>query len=1078
MPENGNRFSFGVPAAMLVCAAAFLGIGAPAASAAPEAGPGFVSKGSFGEFFPLLSETPRTPVALDSNGNVFAGDQLFEEVHVFKPDEASGGESLTQFSVGGSPRNLAIDQSTDALYIDQAGGSVVKRWTSDGSPTPTYTLDPTFEVPQGDGIAVDPTSGDLLVADPGAEGVRRYDSSGTLTATISTASINPSWLLVLPDGSFYVATASGPDLTHFSGTGTLLGTIAGVGSLHGLSYDPGRSVIVASVGSKLVTYSTAGDRLAESGASGGSGIGTAVSPSSRLYEHTASLINFYAPAIVPGVEPPTVSDLTASGFHVETEVDPGEKEGGGVPDGSVVRFEYRLVGDSSWTPTPDQPVTAPGSYGTDIAVEPNRDYEVRAVASNDDISNTSDAVSVTSPVAPPATVTQPPTDLTETSATISGTINPFGLLTTYYFEYGATTAYGSKLPVSIEAPAGKGTVARVFSRELTGLTPGGTYHFRLIATSSAGRTEGVDRSFTTLSSGASPVRAYEQVTPADKEGATIIPNLSFLVAPDGHGFSYTTKGNSQNAPLEPRSLVLRGADDWGAPIAADLPTNQMLRGFFETTNQAVSDDFTKTFNVTNRALTPGATEGGANLYLVDVASGSRRFIASNSSPLAFLHFAAGQAKGKFLAGAPDFSWFLFWSPDPMEPGAPNYAIYRWSEDDGLEIVSVLANGEPSEAAVSGEGVVYEPASADGTKIYYSALGGSEEGVFLREQGKPPVPLAVRPHIDPGPSTPEPPTLLGTSRDGRYAFIGSAEPLTADAPPSGPAAGLYRYDRAEDKFEYLGARIFVEYLNQRRIIRGPLGIAGDGKTIYFGSVDEEGVHPVSVWHNGVFEKVGQNPNREGLRMSTDGRYLVYNEGGSLFRYDADLGTSSCVSCTQDGAPVPFDPSLLRDVDDQGTVYFDSLAPLLSSDVNGAYDVYAFRDGQLSLISPGDAPFPALFAGISEGGRDVFFTTSQKLVGRDNDESVDVYDARVNGGFPAQNPVPGPACRVACGAVPPSPPAGVGGSETLSGSGNVKAHAKKATCGKGKRRQKVKGKSKCVKKKSKKHKASTKKRGGSR
>jgi hypothetical protein len=81
------------------------------------------------------------------------------------------------------------------------------------------------------------------------------------------------------------------------------------------------------------------------------------------------------------------------------------------------------------------------------------------------------------------------------------------------------------------------------------------------------------------------------------------------------------------------------------------------------------------------------------------------------------------------------------------------------------------------------------------------------------------------------------------------------------------------------------------------------------------------------------------------------------------------------------------------------------------------------GCIYLISTGKSKFPSLFADASASGNDVFFFTRQALVGQDKDELQDVYDARVGGGLPAQNPVVVEPCvsTEACHGPAQTPPA---------------------------------------------------------
>jgi hypothetical protein len=106
----------------------------------------------------------------------------------------------------------------------------------------------------------------------------------------------------------------------------------------------------------------------------------------------------------------------------------------------------------------------------------------------------------------PAVTDSAATDLTPSGATLNGTVNPNGAATTYQFEYGATTAYGSTTPATA-ASAGSGTSAVTETASLTGLSASASYHYRLDATNSAGTTDGPDETFTT-SAATPPVSGF------------------------------------------------------------------------------------------------------------------------------------------------------------------------------------------------------------------------------------------------------------------------------------------------------------------------------------------------------------------------------------------------------------------------------------------------------------------------------------------------------------------------------------------------------------------------------------------
>ncbi len=119
----------------------------------------------------------------------------------------------------------------------------------------------------------------------------------------------------------------------------------------------------------------------------------------------------------------------------------------------------------------------------------------------------------------PTVTTEAASSITSTSARLNGTVNPNGLATTYYFDYGTSTAYGSKTAV---ATAGAGTTAKSVSATVTGLGPG-IYHFRLVATSSAGTSTGSD---VTLGSAGPPVVQTGSAQGASTTGVTLTGSVN------------------------------------------------------------------------------------------------------------------------------------------------------------------------------------------------------------------------------------------------------------------------------------------------------------------------------------------------------------------------------------------------------------------------------------------------------------------------------------------------------------------------------------------------------------------------
>jgi hypothetical protein len=227
----------------------------------------------------------------------------------------------------------------------------------------------------------------------------------------------------------------------------------------------------------------------------------------------------------------------------------------------------------------------------------------------------------------------------------------------------------------------------------------------------------------------------------------------------------------------------------------------------------------------------------------------------------------------------------------------------------------------------------------------------------------------------------------------------------------------------------------------------------------------------------------------------------------FVYSTESDKVSCVSCTPSGAPpaIPADipniesswypyttwlPASLNRIlmfrwlaDGGNEVFFDTQQALVPQDANGHTDVYEWEsegtgsctvgvassvnDGCVFLLSGGTSSNDADFMEASEDGGEVFFVSRAQLAPQDGDERLDVYDARVDGGFPVLSL----ACTgTGCQGVPPAPPvfaspasatfAGVANFPhvTVGPSGKLKAKSKATRC----RRGYVKRRGKCVKK----------------
>jgi hypothetical protein len=287
------------------------------------------------------------------------------------------------------------------------------------------------------------------------------------------------------------------------------------------------------------------------------------------------------------------------------------------------------------------------------------------------------------------------------------------------------------------------------------------------------------------------------------------------------------------------------------------------------------------------------------------------------------------------------------------------------------------------------------------------------------------------------------------------------------------------------------------------VKGVVGASEDGSYVYFvamgklaeGAVD--GQPNLYVSHEGgpprfiatLNEEADSGdwtstPAESSAYVTPDGRHLAFTSIESLtgydnddlnsgqpdsevYEYDAEGGSLVCASCEPSGvAPVGgaftgagargtqkiatalYQPRVLSD--EGSRLFFSAPSRSLVSGVGaGSVKVFEYeQDGSGSCAQAGGCVYPIsssaanandIFLDASPSGNDVFFATYDQLVSGDQDNLMDIYDARVEGGFPPVPPAPAPcAASAACqvhGVAPSLPPAG--GSALSVGAGNLPA-----------------------------------------
>lgn len=571
----------------------------------------------------------------------------------------------------------------------------------------------------------------------------------------------------------------------------------------------------------------------------------------------------------------------------------------------------------------------------------------------------------------------------------------------------------------------------------------------------------------------------------------------------GDGFAYIA-GGAFGDPQGQDGMgiayrALRGADGWSsvsvtAPFGPPAPALLASVG-----NPDISSDGTRSLITSPAALADGAWPCIelqslcfiGNLYLQDNETGRRRLIAGlthdGSAPLDATELAMT---------TPDLEKVLFTTSDALVPDAvPNVQnLYEWTDDGTprgmLRLVGLGSDGRPlADGAVAGQGryrgvdVTSRTLSADGRRIFFTS-GGQ---LYVRQDGTTTKRVSASQRTTPDPDGAQPATYwTAESEHGASVFFASGEKLTDDAHATPAEPDLYRYDVAT------GALADVTASTQGAGVLGVIGASDDASTVYLAATaqlvpgkGEAGAANVYRWkHDGTPDgelsfvaTIGTVAEATGfgalnwatpstfvppVQVSSDGRFLAllarraltaHDTAGKVqaYRYDADTGAIDCVSCAPGGAPPNADADFrhftraepYRVVSDRGDVAFHTEDAVLPADRNGVRDVYLYGAGGPRLVSTGADPSLSTLAGISRSGRDVFFSTREPLVADDADDLIDLYDARIGGGF-ASPAHPAPCEADACQGRPagtqsaPDP-----ASRTFSGPGNLPAPAKKRT-----------------------------------
>jgi autotransporter-associated beta strand protein len=281
--------------------------------------------------------------------------------------------------------------------------------------------------------------------------------------------------------------------------------------------------------------------------------------------------------------------LVATGQAVDVETGSVKLVGAVDPNGieTRVRFEYAAdIGDGYFDEvsfSPPQIVPA-GTAVVDIEylltdLEPGSGYRYRLAGESSAGSAAGEwvyfivgesAAGTGLPTLAPDAVTGEAEDIADTGALLTGSVNPQGGTTFVRFDYGLSDAYGSSTP---PRGIGGGTDEIAAARAISGLQPGRTYHYRIVAFNSLGTTYGEDRTFDTGLQ--APVARTGAASPLEGGGIRVTGSVRARGGPADVFFELGTDGVTFPDRIRAAEATVTGDDDTPVSVAlVNLPPQQ------------------------------------------------------------------------------------------------------------------------------------------------------------------------------------------------------------------------------------------------------------------------------------------------------------------------------------------------------------------------------------------------------------------------------------------------------------------------------------------------------------------------
>jgi uncharacterized protein YegP (UPF0339 family) len=828
-------------------------------------------------------------VAVDTVGNVFAGSFAGEAVAKFNPaGTLEKTYNLAEPNPVVRPGPLAVDAAGD-LFVARTGGGSVHKFPADGSGE-IDTSNFVQVIPGGaTGIAVDPVRNTLFIA----MGTRVVEYDATTLAKES------EWGIGTLGATTRIAVNSATNRVYVSDNGAGKKNVVVFGSPVPL---PTTKANAASdiTGTKATLNGTINPE------------GLAVEDCFFEYGEDLNGEPNYEQEVECEALPPTDS----ASHPVSADIS------GLVPNGTTYHFRLVASNENGTEQSPDktfvtantvgtEPATGIGTIGATLngalrpegdqftscafeyglstsagfeeeaqctppaaSIEPdfsihavsaalsglksNATYKFRLTATNSEGTLSGETLTFTT-LGPPQITELRASFAGQSSATLEARIDPSGFATSYRFEWGPTTAYGTSVPADFEPFVGSGEPVRVTAK-VGGLSAAGTYHFRIVATNSVDVTESPDQTLETLNScGLPDGRCFELVSPWDvgpNSAAGLIAagnELEFQAARTGSGAVAYDIENGLPDSTQGGAVLFRGKRGSGGWSSTQLSPPILVRNELAGPSSAasatlfLSSDLSCGVVASSQPLTGDAgtnfarEAGGSNLYRTN-PDGS--FTAITTLPPQNTEEEVKSSQGLFggvfqneykVLGATQDCRKVVFSAQYIYPGVDclgTNRLYEWDEG-ALRCVGIVP-GPSGDAPVVAQGGAdhnhFNVLSQDGSRVFFSAMrkaspNPAEIGkvaVFVREDGTSTRDLSLSQTSTPD----EGATYQYATKDGSRVFLTANAGLTDESSSEG--TDLYEYDLESEELTDLT----VNQDEGGAAVAGFVGASEDGSRVYF------------------------------------------------------------------------------------------------------------------------------------------------------------------------------------------------------------------------------------------------------